>query len=230
MQVLNLGKFQIYNCLEIPFKASWFPAGESFVRLETPIKTTRLKILTRLNSSNDILQLMMAVDALRRQGVKHIECLIPYLCYSRQDRMCNLGESFSLKVFANLLNSLKLDKITTFDVHSSISEVLIDNLENIDNSDFIHNVFKTIHQDRLNIICPDFGASKKIYPLLSQFSNYEFNLVICSKERDLKTTEITRTVVPKIENNWYSIIIDDLCDGGLTFLKIAEEMRKNGNS
>jgi len=234
MYKLNLGGFDLtgYNSLlngkEISFKTSTFPGGEAFFRITSPIaqlQYDRVTIFARLNTSHDIMQLLMAVDALRRCDLDYISLVVPYIPYGRQDRVCNAGEALSLKVFANLLNSCNFKGVTTWDAHSSVSEALIDNLHDRTNRDFILKVLPYFGNQRLNIICPDFGATKKIGHTFDGVCN--INLVVCSKERDLSNTTITRTVVPQISNAHPCLIVDDLCDGGATFLAIVDEMKKN---
>lgn len=228
MQVLNLGKFaNIEN--EIPFKTSTFPAGELFIRLEQQPQR-EVTILTRLNTSEEVMRLVMATDALRRMGVKIIHCAIPYLCYSRQDRVCNPGESHSLKVFADLINSLNFESVATWDVHSIVSEGLFNNFGNVSNEEFIKFVLKDIGPKPLNIVFPDLGASKKIDTLKGVFEGREINVLVCGKDRDPKTTEILGTYVPPIHNDWDFLIIDDIVDGGRTPIELAKEIQNRRTS
>jgi ribose-phosphate pyrophosphokinase len=231
MNVLNLGKIELTkfpNAYEISYKKSIFPHGEIFFRLTGEVPYD-VDIIARLNSSEDVMELVMATDALRRAGAVSVRCHIPFLPYSQQDRVCSPGESLSLKVFGDLLNSLNFDSVTVLDPHSSVCESVIDRLVVIDNSSFIKAVLCSLKKDKLNIIVPDEGASKKIYGLTPIFEKVgvEINLVICSKLRDLKTSKIIRTVVPKIENDWDNLIIDDISLLGNTFINIAKELNQN---
>lgn len=247
--ILNLGNFPKNNISYMDFKTSEFPGGEVFFRITDSTYSNGIGvnhwIYTRLNSSKDFMQLAMAVDALRRKGSKYIECTIPYLPYARQDRICNDGEALSLKVFANLLNSLKLDKIRCWDVHSDVSSALIDNLEVIDNSELVKLALSDIKSKAVHILSPDSGACKKVYKLVEKLNFQDLSRTIrkelgypdtieiheCGKTRDLATTKITGTKIPdsviRTRNDEPIVIIDDICDGGATFLGIAEELRKH---
>ncbi len=223
MYRLNLGKFEAMSC-DIQYETSVFPNGEIFFRLKDKPEPF-VQILTRLNSSEEIIRLVMATDALRRAGARRIKCVVPYFPYGQQDRVCNAGESHSLRVFGELINSLKFEEVIVHDPHSNVIEAVVDNLTVVNNSQFIDWVLMRV-DGPLNIIVPDQGAAKKIYGLSNLFKNRKTNLVICTKDRNLQTTEIIKTTVPKIDNDWDCLIIDDLCLAGGTFIAIAEEIKK----
>lgn len=233
MDVLDLGGFLKDSPSEIGFDTSIFPAGEIFFRLKPRVFEKEVRILTRLNSSDDIMRLVMATDALRRVGVKELHVVIPYFCYAQQDRVCSPGESHSLKVFADLINSLKFSSVTVHDPHSYVTEAVVDNLRVVDNSFFIDQVLDYLPRKPLNIVFPDAGAEKKIKNIQSiLLKRIELgitdNILVCSKERDLKTSKIIKTIVPPILNEYDTLIIDDLVLAGGTFLNIAKEIIKQG--
>jgi len=105
-----------------------FAGGECHVKiLETLSETNKIRIHTRLNTSDDLMTLCLAVDALRNMFISYIEVFIPYIPYARQDRVMVPGEPLSVRVFANILNSLQLNKVIVFDAHSDVSVALINN-------------------------------------------------------------------------------------------------------
>ncbi len=107
-----------------------FAGGECHVRLKNTFsEDENVKIHTRLNSSDDILNLCLTVNALRNSFVKHIEVFIPYVPYARQDRVMTAGEPLSIKVFSGIVNSLNLNKVTIFDAHSDVTTTLINNCQ-----------------------------------------------------------------------------------------------------
>lgn len=218
MLTLDLGGFGLET---IEYKTSVFPGGELWVKIIGGVSDS-VKIYTRLNNSEEIMRLVMSVDALRGMGVKTIECVIPYIPYGRQDRRCCIGESSSLKTFSKILNSLKFSKIHTIDAHSHAGELLIDNLIDCGNSKFLEMVLCKIGNSDINYLSPDAGAAKKIEKTLSFVENPV--ILQCSKERNLEDTSIKRTSVPKIENDKPVLVIDDICDFGRTFLNIAKEL------
>ena len=185
----------------------------------------------RLNSSDDIMQLIMVKDALDREFPSYDKHLyMPYVPYARQDRVMVAGEALSIKVFANMINALDFKTVTTLDNHSDVATALIDRCE--DNS-----VLEVISKTPLNILlldpdteyvllCPDAGAVKKHLKIAKHYGG--LRIINCDKQRDTSTGEITGTTV-----NWgYSLhnmrllIVDDICDGGRTFIEIAKAVQK----
>jgi len=228
MLILNLAGFKIDKNLELKFKTSVFPGGEVFFRLEGNVIGETVIIATRLNSSESIMRLMMANDALRRAGAASINCFIPYLPYAQQDRVCSAGESHSLKVMSDLINSMKFDLVSVLDPHSNVVEATIDNLVVLDNISFVREVLDDIETGHINLVVPDAGAAKKVDKLLPLFESrgIDVNVVVCSKARNFKDSSITSTVVPVIDNDWDILIVDDLCLAGGTFMKIMDEIDK----
>lgn len=244
MRILNLGGYEeLRDWDTIKFDASTFPGGESHIRLHVDEPKRFLngesgvvRILARLTSGNAVMQLAVAVDALRRAGYKSISCSMPYIPYGQQDRVCNPGESLSVKVFTNIINGMGFDEVEVFDPHSDVGPALIDNCVVQTNFELVKAAI--LGFDRVNLICPDQGAQKKIYGVVAElfdkefgsFQDDHFNLVKCDKERDLATTKIKTIHVPRIDNDWPCLLVDDLCLGGGTFIGIVDKMREQGNN
>ncbi len=224
----------------IKFEFFTFSGGETHINITGMVKSTSKKKLTvvitcKIFNADDFMKIILAKDALENLGVKNFELIIPYLPYARQDRVCNTGEAFSLKVFTNLINYANFNKVTILDPHSEIGSVLINNVNVVDNFSFIHTI---LQQDHINkpceivLISPDHGASKKMKTLVQKlstyYSKYDFIIVQADKTRDPKTGTITgfKIYEPELVKNVPCIVIDDLCDGGATFLGLAVELRK----
>jgi ribose-phosphate pyrophosphokinase len=224
MTKLNLDRnFQPYG-QGIEFQEFIFPSDcEVHIKLPT-IEETKVLITTRIKSSDDVMKLLLAHDALKHCGVKEIKLLLPYLPYARQDRQMIKGEPLSLKVFAELLNSLNLEKVSVYDVHSDVSLALINNIEVISNHAFVSEVLK--EDDGYYIVSPDAGAYKKIFKLC-QYLRYRDEIIICNKLRDVSNGVIRSVTVSHDDlkgKNCY--IIDDVCDGGNTFIQLAYELKR----
>lgn len=211
-------------------KGITFPGGECHVAFETGRKLPDpFTITARITDSDGIMVLLLITDALRRMGVKSILLNLPYVPYARQDRMCNLGEAHSLKVFANLINSQNYDQVTVFDPHSDVVEALFNNVKVVSNHEFVFNTIRLgWTKDPIVLVAPDAGAYKKIY-YLGKFlaeKGYGFDIVTCNKERDTKTGAITNFSVGATDlSGKRCIIVDDICDAGGTFLGLADALR-----
>lgn len=225
--ILNLDpKFTpIQNQEKIQFQSFTFSGGEPHIKINPDFDVNQKTTIThRINSFNDLGLLCIAVDALRRMDVKIIDLFIPYFPAARQDRVMIKGESLSVKVYADIINSLQLNKVFVFDAHSEVTAALVNNCEVIPNHKFIEAVIKNIGND-VKLISPDGGALKKIYKVSKSLGGID--VVECSKSRDVKTGKLSGFKVYEDDLNGVDcLIVDDICDGGGTFVGLAEELKK----
>jgi len=141
---------------------------------------------------------------------------MPYLPYARQDKEISNTTAFALYSFAKLLNALEFDIVEVYDPHNlRISTELINNLKAIaPDPDSLAKLLAS------EIIYPDFGAAVRY--------KTSFNSIICNKNRDPLTGEIARlNITGQIESKSY-LIVDDLCDGGRTFIEVAKKLYEAG--
>lgn len=228
--ILNLDKdfSPLGNEKAINFQSFIFSGGEPHVKIQSDFDANETVTIThRLNSFNDLGLLCVAVDALRRMDVKIINLFIPYFPAARQDRVMIPGEPLSVKVYADILNAMQLNKVTVFDAHSEVTSALVNNCVVIPNHQFIAAVLKTIGNN-VKLISPDGGALKKIYKV-SEFLG-GVDVVECSKSRDVKTGKLSGFKVYSDDLQGADcLIVDDICDGGGTFIGLAEAL-KNKNA
>lgn len=228
--ILNLDPaFKPFNDQkEIEFKSFTFSGGEPHIKINPDFDVNQeITITQRLNSFNDLGLLCLTVDALRRMDVKVINLFIPYFPAARQDRVMIKGEPLSVKVYADIINAMQLQKVFVFDAHSEVTPALVNNCEVIPNHTFIQTVIKKIGNDA-KLISPDGGALKKIYKV-SEFLG-GVDVVECSKSRDVKTGRLSGFKVYEDDLQGVNcLIVDDICDGGGTFVGLAEEL-KNKNA
>lgn len=230
--ILNLDKN--FNPLgkdnTIEFQSFIFSGGEPHIKVTPNFDITKIVYVThRINSFNDLGLFCLAIDALRRMGVKTINAFIPYFPAARQDRVMIPGEPLSVKVYADIINSLNLNKIQVFDPHSEVTPALLNNCEVVTNYDFIQQAIKKIGNEVL-LISPDGGALKKIYKVSEYLGGVE--VIECSKSRDVKTGKLSGFKVYSEDLQGKDcLIVDDICDGGGTFIGLAEELKnkKAGN-
>jgi ribose-phosphate pyrophosphokinase len=228
--ILNLDKnfSPLGNEKAINFQSFTFSGGEPHVKIQSDFDVNETVTIThRLNSFNDLGLLCVTVDALRRMEVKIINLFIPYFPAARQDRVMIPGEPLSVKVYADILNAMQLNKVTVFDAHSEVTPALVNNCVVIPNHQFIAAVLKTIGNN-VKLISPDGGALKKIYKV-SEFLGGVV-VVECSKSRDVKTGKLSGFKVYSDDLQGADcLIVDDICDGGGTFIGLAEAL-KNKNA
>lgn len=224
--------FEIYqshaDCvsLSVPVRTWKFPCGETgasvIVRKDSINRVTSYKITWLWEGNDEMMALAQIVDAIRNVNDRPIHLVVPYFPYSRQDRRCNPGEGHALKMFANFINSLHFASVGTFDPHSTVLEALVDRL-NITTQAVCahwlpsHDVF----------IAPDAGAEKKIFTL-SQVINAQSNVdVICATKKRAADGKILYSSLPtgtRLDGKTVCLV-DDLCDGGATFLSLGSVAR-----
>jgi len=205
------------------FEASTFPGGEQHFRFKYFVQHRTWDIHTALTSSDAIMQLAMAVDAIRQLNPHaDIKLTAPYLPYARQDRVCNDGEALALKVMCQMLNAMRFSEVEIWDVHSPVSLALLDRVRNIQASRFVDRI---VYEDPLKyvLVAPDAGAVSRVRECAKHRG---MAVVRADKIRDPKTGEITDTVVYSdhiVHHNF--LIVDDICDGGATFIALAKKLR-----
>jgi len=238
MKILNL----VYpEKSDIKYKISKFPDGQNQLTiLDKTLLNEYIEIKTRINNFIDLEILICAVKSLKGLNVRGINLYSPYILGSRSDRKFEEGSNNYLKdVICPILNSLNFYSITCLDPHSDVLEACIkSNFLRISNEEVVKFALSEIYDydsnegnSRMVLISPDAGASKKIYKVAESFE-FEGDIIICSKERD-KDGKLTKCVVPLSNlGNKDLIIIDDICDGGATFINIAKEIKDHyiGNS
>jgi ribose-phosphate pyrophosphokinase len=224
--ILNLDKdFKPLDGKEIEFQSFTFSGGEPHIKINTDFDTeTEIAITHRLNSFNDLGLLCLAVDALKRMDAKISNLIIPYFPSARQDRVMVKGEPLSVKVYADIINSLGFKKVIILDAHSEVTPALITNCDAISNHNFIKQVIEKIGLN-VKLISPDGGALKKIYKVSEVLGGVE--VVECSKSRDVKTGKLTGFKAYTDDLGGQDcLIVDDICDGGGTFIGLANELKQ----
>ena len=218
---ITLGGTQSYE----KFK---YPAGEMQVRLNS--RTSQLVsecelvlVRARVKTAEDILEICMLCDAIRSDSDKAIALILPYLPYARADRRFVAHDCFGLNVFANILNSLRVS-VFTLDAHSPRSLEAIDRLTDISPVPFMERAIKAVTQAAgATLLFPDEGARQR-YSASLRINGLE--ILQCLKVRDKATGKLFRFTVPERKDIQTEkvILLDDICDGGGTFLGIAEAL------
>lgn len=206
---------------QIGCKTFLFPDKQPHINIDGVNENDEVQVTCSITDANNLLLLLQCSNALDNLFAKKKELVIPYLMGARFDRLMQKGDSVDLKVIANLINGCGFEKVYLYDVHSDTSTVLIENSINISNADLV----KQYQKEDAILICPDAGAVKKVSKYFDLNNNIK-DVVYCNKSRDLSNGNITLKVLEadKCEGK-NCVIIDDLCDGGGTFLAIASQIK-----
>lgn len=232
MIVLNI------NGCSIPFEKTIFSDGAVSVKLTSAIPKNPEKAFISVYSEGSLNEEFFVVasleNILRRLNNRiHITLRMPYIPYARQDRSMVRNDAFSLKVFSQLLNSLCIDEVQTLDAHSDVSPALIDRCLNITQDKIfkISSLNEEIKGWADVIVCPDAGAAKKTHKNAEVLGFDPNSTVFMEKVRDVSNGHITSTRITSNHDNLrgaHAIIIDDLCDGGGTFIQSAAALYDAG--
>ena len=219
---------------QINFKINRFPDGQQSVTLEinmshlTAVHSGGVQIKSRLNNFRDLELIVCATAALRNTGIKNIQLYTPYFMGARSDRRFTEGDANYLKqVICPIINSQKFESVTILDPHSDVLEACLDNFVKINNHDIVKQALTAIDnkndaQDRIVLVSPDAGAYKKIFDVAQKFGINK--IITATKVRDVRTGKILHTEIPTLDQHedLQYVIIDDICDGGRTFLELAK--------
>lgn len=213
-KTINLNKAQ-------HIKRFVFPDQQPHVVLQGVNEGDEVTVVCSITDSSMLLQLLQTANAIDHVKAQKKKLIIPYLMGARYDRLMVIGDSFDLQVIAGLINGMEFEQVYLYDVHSEVSLELILNAVNITNE----NLVKAYIKDNAILICPDKGAAKKI----KCYADWNQNLtdtIYCNKSRDLTNGKISLQVM-EAEKCYKRncVIIDDLCDGGGTFLAIAQQIQ-----
>jgi len=222
---------------DIKYKISKFPDGQQTIDLDIAFynhisKIEDVKIKSRLNNFKDLEIILCATQALRNIKVSNIFLYVPFIIGSRSDRKFQDGGINYLKqVIAPIINSQNYNEVITFDPHSDVLEAVINNFEKVNNFQLVKHALTKIDnkndaQNRVCFISPDAGAYKKIFDVAKEFKVN--NIITANKVRDLVTGKIIKTEIPDLnfDDDMQYVIIDDLCDGGRTFIELSKVIKE----
>ena len=239
-------KFDLTNSenSNIKYKISKFPDGQQTVDLiggwHLFSTDETIKISSRLNSFLDLELIICAVQAIRNiDPNRKISLYTPYFLGARSDRKFKDGGINYLKqVICPIINSLNLHSVEVLDPHSDVLEACLNNYKKFNNHALVKFALEKIDnkddaRDRICLVSPDAGAYKKIFDVAKVFSIS--NIITANKVRDVVTGNILRTEIPEIygiyppgyHSNLKYVIIDDICDGGRTFVELVKAIKED---
>ncbi|UOF78247.1 phosphoribosylpyrophosphate synthetase [Caudoviricetes sp.] len=205
------------------YESFTFPCGEIHVRLKDYSPYSSVSIKFEFQKSDELITLLLIRDAIDRAGLSLDTIEMPYVPFSRQDRVNVEGEPLSIFVLAKVINLCQARSVRIVDPHSDVTAALISRCEVIKQHEVFKNYFKGISDFWL--ISPDQGALKKIYKLSANVDCV--GVIEFTKNRDIRTGEIVSidtTMEDFRGKDCY--ILDDICDGGKTFVEIAKILKK----
>ena len=213
-----------------PVEIGSFPDGTILMKHENP-GVPYYFIEWKYENDREFLCLIYLVKHIRSINNAHIELHMPYIPNARMDRVKNSEDVFTLKYFADLLNSLELNRVVVRDPHSDVAPALINNLLVISAESYAKEAIlrmkekEGIDTDHMFIFYPDSGAAKRYSDMLERYYAYGV------KKRDWETGKIIGLDI--IDNGFGLsgkdiLIVDDICSRGGTFYHSAKKLKELG--
>lgn len=205
---------------------TYFADGEFEVCYEESIRGCDVYLVqSTFPSSDNLMELLLMIDAAKRASAKTVNAIIPYFGWARQDRKSKPRVSIAAKLVANMLSVAGVDRIMTMDLHADqeqgFFEVPVDHLYA---STLMLPYIKTLQLENLCIATPDVGGSKRA----SSYAKYlDCPMVICNKTRKRANEVASMEIIGNVEG-MDVILVDDMVDTAGTITKAADLIKSNG--
>ena len=205
---------------------SKYSDGEFQPSYEESIRGTRIFIIGSTNpSSENLMEMLLMLDAAKRASARHITAVIPYFGWARQDRKDKPRVPIAAKMIAKLLESAGATRIITMDLHADqiqgFFEIPVDHLYE---STIFLPYLKKLNLDNLTIASPDMGGSKRAY---AYAKHMESDVVICYKQRAKANVISHMELIGNVEGK-NVVLVDDMVDTAGTLTKAADLMIERG--
>ena len=207
---------------------SRFSDGEVTVELHQNVRARDVFVVqsTCTPTNENIMELLIMVDALKRASARRITAVIPYFGYARQDRRPRSTRvAISAKVVANLLETVGVERVLTMDLHADQIQGFFDiPVDNIYASPVLLSDLKSKNYKDLIVVSPDVGGVVRARALAKQLG---CDLAIIDKRRSAANVSEVMHVIGEIEGR-NCVIMDDMIDTAGTLVKAADVLKERG--
>ena len=205
-----------------------FSDGEIYIEINENIRGNSIFLVQSISSpaNDNLMELLICIDALKRSSAKNITAVIPYFGYARQDRKVVPRTSISAKMVSNLITKAGADRVVTLDLHSGqiqgFFDIPVDNL--FATPIFARHIKKRIKSRNLICVAPDVGGTARARALGKMLN---VGLAIVDKRRPSPGKSEVMNVIGNV-NNKTCIIVDDIIDSGGTIVNAAKILKQKG--
>jgi len=205
-----------------------FSDGEIYIEINENIRGNSIFIIQGISSpaNDNLMELLLCIDALKRSSAKNITAVIPYFGYARQDRKVVPRTSISAKLVSNLITKAGADRIVTVDLHAGqiqgFFDIPVDNL--FATPIFSRHIKRKIKSKNLICVAPDVGGVERARALGRKL---DIGLAIIDKRRPTPGKSQVMNVIGNVKGKT-CIIVDDIIDSGGTIINAAEALIKRG--
>ncbi|MFP3025721.1 MAG: ribose-phosphate diphosphokinase [Wolbachia sp.] len=221
------------NAQLFPNQVSRFADGEVNVEVANDLRNQEVYIVQSLSFpvNDNLMELLLTIDAAKRSGAKRITAIIPYYGYSRQDRVIknnNMQSALSAKLTANLIQTAGANSVAAIDLHSSQIEGFFD--IPVTNLSCFEVFVNSIYKENLAIVAPDVGAigrARAFAKILEEKHKLDNDIVVVDKYREKAGTSEVMNVIGEVANK-NCVIVDDIVDSGGTLCNAALALKNRG--
>ena len=205
-----------------------FQDNEIYVEINENIRGNSIFVVqSTSNPVNDnLMELLICIDALRRSSAKNITAVIPYFGYARQDRKVVPRTAISAKLVSNLITNAGANRILSVDLHAGqiqgFFDIPVDNL--FATPIFARHIKKNIKTNNLICVAPDVGGVERTRALSRRIN---VGIAIIDKRRPAPGKSEVMNIVGNIKNK-ICVIVDDIIDSGGTIVNAAKALRDKG--
>ena len=205
-----------------------FSDGEIYVEINENIRGNSIFIIQSISSpaNDNLMELLLSIDALKRSSAKNITAVIPYFGYARQDRKVVPRTSISAKLVSNLITKAGADRVVTVDLHAGqiqgFFDIPVDNL--FATPIFARHIRKKIKTKKIICVAPDVGGTERARALGKLLN---VGLAIVDKRRPKPGQSEVMNVIGDVKDQT-CIIVDDIIDSGGTIINAAKALKGRG--
>ena len=205
-----------------------FADGEIYIEINENIRGNSIFIIQSVSSpaNDNLMELLLCIDALKRSSAKNITAVIPYFGYARQDRKVVPRTSISAKLVSNLITNAGADRVVTVDLHAGqiqgFFDIPVDNL--FATPIFAKHIKRKIKNNNIICVAPDVGGVERARALGKKL---DVGLAIVDKRRPSPGKSQVMNVIGNVKNK-ICILTDDIIDSGGTIVNAADALVKRG--
>ena len=205
-----------------------FSDGEIYIEINENIRGNSIYLIQSISSpaNDNLMELLLCVDALKRSSAKNITAVIPYFGYARQDRKVAPRTSISAKLVSNLITKAGADRVVTVDLHAGqiqgFFDIPVDNL--FATPIFARHIRRKLNSKNLICVSPDVGGVERTRALARKL---DIGIAIIDKRRPSPGKSQVMNVIGNVKGKT-CLIVDDIIDSGGTIINAAQALINRG--
>lgn len=223
---------KIADCLGVELvdcQVSTFSDGEIAVTINETVRGCDVFVIQSTSSpvNNNLMELSILIDALKRASVGSVAAVIPYYGYARQDRKAKARDPITAKLVANLLTAAGADRVLTMDLHAAQIQGYFDiPVDHLLGGKILAEYFKDLNREDLVVVSPDLGSVTRSRKFANNISK-EVPIAIIDKRRPKPNVSEVMNIIGDVKDK-NVILLDDMIDTAGTIVNAASALKKFG--